>query len=161
MGALIMAYGNGTRARARKTAATTDGRRAQAASLRDKLTQWQADADPGLIAEALARFDGYSERNAMLIAMQDPEATDVSGFKAWIGRGRCVRKGEHGLQILAPAGNGRKGDAEAAPEAGEVGEGEAGEDKDRMFFRLAYVFDVRQTEPLPEADDSAEVDGDA
>ena len=121
-----MAYGNGTRARARKTSKTTDERRRPGRALQDRLTQWQADADPALIAMALARHDGYSERNAMLIAMQDPDATDVSGFKAWIGRGRCVRKGEHGLMILAPtgtdAGKGAEGgDATADPAGGADG----------------------------------------
>jgi len=166
IGALIMAYGNGTRARAaRKTGNTTEERRATAAALKDRLTQWQADADPALIAVALARHDGYSERNAMLIAMQDPDATDVSGFKAWLDRGRCVRKGEHGLMILAPAGNGTRkgqdtgGDATADRSGGGDGaEGEQG--RERMFFRITHVFDVRQTDPLP-AGPGTEVDGDA
>ena len=143
---------------ARKTAATTEERGAKVAALRDRLTQWQADADPALIAMALARHDGYSERNAMLIAMQCPEASDVSGFKTWIQRGRCVRRGEHGIAILAPAGTsaGRDGQGHAAGADGEAAGGADGEArKVRQFFRLAYVFDVSQTDPLPEADGDA------
>ena len=157
-----MAYGNGTRARPRKTGATTDERTAPAAALKDRLTQWQADADPALIAMALATHDGYSDRNACLIAMQDPEATDVSGFKTWITRGRCVRRGEHGIMILAPAGTsaGKDSGAAAAEGPGDGPDGEQG--KPRQFFRIAYVFDVSQTDPLPGGPDAAaEVDGDA
>jgi len=158
---------NGTRARSRKTATTTGARQATAAALKDRLTQWQADADPALIAMALATHDGYSDRNACLIAMQDPGATDVSGFKTWITRGRCVRRGEHGLMILAPAGTsaGKDNGPGAAEASGDGHDGEQG--KPRQFFRITYVFDIAQTDPLPGgADDvaelhAAEVDGDA
>ena len=140
----------------RKTAADTDERKATAAALKDRLTQWQADADPAMIALALATHDGYSDRNACLIAMQDPDATDVSGFKTWLQRGRCVRRGEHGIQILAPAGHGRKGEANGDATNGgseairvEGPDGQAEGTKERMFFRITHVFDVRQTDPLP------------
>lgn len=148
-----MAYANGTRARARKTSKTTDERRATATALKDRLTQWQADADPGLIAAALATHDGYSGRNACLIAMQDPDATDVSGFKTWLHRGRCVRCGEHGIMILAPAGTGTvkgRGDAEPIHVEGPDGQGDGEGGKPRQFFRITHVFDVRQTDPLPD-----------
>ena len=36
----------------------------------------------------------YSLRNQLLIALQDPEATKVAGFRAWLSLGYCVRKGE-------------------------------------------------------------------
>jgi hypothetical protein len=96
-----------------------------------------------------ALHDGYSERNATLIAMQDPEATDVSGFKAWQDRGRAVMArdrwpaGTDSIKILAPAG---QRDAQAA-------DAQAGtpEVKARRFFRIATVFDVRLTEPLADA----------
>src|SRR5579859_1906367 len=99
--------GTTTKRRPRKTAATTAQRAAKVKALRDRLEQWQEDTDPGLIAMALASHDGYSDRNAMLIAMQMPTATDVAGFHAWKDRGRCVKRGERGIAILAPAGKGR------------------------------------------------------
>jgi hypothetical protein len=83
---------------------------------------------------ALATHDGYSDRNACLIAMQDPEATDVSGFHTWLSRGRSVRKGEAGIMILAPAGHGtRKGEPAAevpveVPADGGEGDGRGGPD---------------------------------
>ncbi len=128
-------------ARARKT---TEERRAQVAGLRERLERWQELTDAGLIAEYLARFDGYSARNAMLIAMQRPDATEVRGFKAWLAQGRCVRKGEHGIQILAPMAD-RK-EEKRVQEAAERGEET---ERKGLRCRLAYVFDVAQTDELP------------
>lgn len=146
--------------RTRKTRTSTADRAAKAAALRTQLEEWKGNADPALVAMALARFgDGYSERNAMLIAMQCPGATDVDGFKAWISRGRCVRKGEHGIQILAPAGQGRdqvttdSGKPETvsewtAPDYDPSAPGIEGGSRPRQFFRIAYVFDIAQTDEL-------------
>ena len=36
----------------------------------------------------------YSLNNQLLIALQQPEASYVCGFKAWLELGYCVRKGE-------------------------------------------------------------------
>jgi hypothetical protein len=122
---------------------STDERRAQVADLRERLERWQELTDAGLIAEYLARFDGYSPRNAMLIAMQCPQATEVRGFKAWIAEGRCVRRGEHGIQILAPMPD--REEEKRVQEAHERGEET---DRKRLRCRIAYVFDVAQTDAL-------------
>lgn len=126
----------------------------QVQALRDQLAEWQGEADEGVVAAALAAFDGYSDRNAMLIAMQRPDATDVDGFRAWLARGRCVRRGEKGIAILAPAGSraegGGDGPVEAEPGDGAEGGSEGG--RVRQFFRVAYVFDVSQTEPAAGAE---------
>ena len=50
----------------------------------------------------LARFHHYSFGNVMLIASQKPDATQVAGFHTWRKLGRWVKKGEHGITILAP-----------------------------------------------------------
>ena len=81
----------------------------------------------------------YSARNAMLIVMQAPEVTEVAGFKAWQERGRQVRKGEHGIRILAPAGRGQ-----GAEPTEENPEGKPG----RQYFRLISVFDISQTDEI-------------
>ena len=52
--------------------------------------------------ESLARFHNYSFNNALLIALQRPDATRVAGFHAWRKFGRFVKKGEHGIAIFAP-----------------------------------------------------------
>jgi antirestriction protein ArdC len=50
----------------------------------------------------LARFHQYSARNVLLIHCQRPDATRVAGYRAWQALGRQVRRGEHGIRILAP-----------------------------------------------------------
>ena len=92
-----------------------------------------------------ARFHQYSFGNALLIWSQRPEATKVAGFHAWKKLGRSVKKGEHGIMILAPMTY-KTSAQEACPE----GEGES-EEPVRVRFRVVYVFDVSQTEgaPLP------------
>ncbi len=49
-----------------------------------------------------ARFHHYSWRNSMLILSQCPQASQVAGYRAWQKLKRQVRKGEHGIRILAP-----------------------------------------------------------
>ncbi len=87
-----------------------------------------------------AMFHSYSAGNCMLIAVQCHERRivpeRVAGFRAWLKLGRCVRKGEAGLRILAPV---------SVKERDEGGE-ETGER--RVFFQTAFVFELSQTEPL-------------
>ena len=51
---------------------------------------------------AMARFHNYSFGNILAIARQRPTATRVAGFGTWKEMGRFVKKGEKGIQILAP-----------------------------------------------------------
>ena len=116
-------------------------RRAEADALRARFDGFESDPDnAALLAMALATFDGYSDRNAGLIAMQCPTATDVSGYRQWIARGRRVARGEAGIRILAPAGTYRVKD-ESDPD---------GEGTERQAFRMVTVFDVAQTLTLAE-----------
>jgi len=87
----------------------------------------------------LGRFHQYSLANVFLIAMQCPRATHVAGYRTWQGFGRQVRRGEHGIQILAPIVRRIKRD--------DLDEKEA-----VVAFRTVSVFDVTQTngEPLPQ-----------
>lgn len=91
------------------------------------------------LLKTMARFHRYSFHNICMISSQRPDATRVAGFQTWKTLGRCVRKGEKGIAILAPI-VGRRSDAEDDDSQQIVG------------FRAAYVFDVAQTdgEPLPE-----------
>ncbi len=52
--------------------------------------------------ETAARFHRYSANNVMLIMCQRPDASRVAGYQTWRSLGRQVRKGEHGITILAP-----------------------------------------------------------
>ena len=85
----------------------------------------------------------YSLGNQMLIAMQAPDATFVAGFHAWKDLGRRVRKGEHGIRILAPIPlRHRQDDASAA-------DGEKQDDvRVITLFKAVAVFDIAQTEPI-------------
>jgi len=126
--------------RRRKTAADIAARRQQIADLKARLEQYEAELSEAEIAVITARFDGYSMRNALLIAMQMPTATDVDGYKAWQKRGRQVRKGEQGILIFAPAG---QTEPVTDDEGNVVEEG-------RMRYRVAYVFDISQTDEIAE-----------
>jgi len=92
----------------------------------------------------LARFHGYSIGNVFLIAVQRPDATRVAGFRTWQKLGRCVKKGEKGIHILAPIVWRKKRD--------EKPEGKDDETEECVRSRSVCVFDVAQTEgrPLPE-----------
>lgn len=49
-----------------------------------------------------SQFHNYSPSNNMLIAIQNPQATNVASFTKWKSMGRTVNKGEKGIIILAP-----------------------------------------------------------
>jgi len=99
---------------------------------------------------AMARFHAYSFGNILQIARQRPSATRVAGFHAWKELGRFVKRGEKGIQILAPmVGYKRRNDA--------VEQSASTDDSTKpqpmlIGFRAVYVFDVAQTEgaDLPE-----------
>ena len=52
--------------------------------------------------KAMGRFHNYSLGNAILIGFQKPDATNIAGFRTWQKLGRHVKKGEHGIAIMAP-----------------------------------------------------------
>jgi hypothetical protein len=87
-----------------------------------------------------SRFHRYSLRNTLLIAFQCPHATHVAGFRRWLELGRCVCKGEKAIRIFAPVRY-RRRDSEQT---------DADETQEQLVgFKVAAVFDVSQTEPLP------------
>ena len=91
-----------------------------------------------------ASFHAYSSGNCMLLAMQchqrGIEPQHVAGFRAWLNLGRCVRKGETALRILAPVTvKQRERQCEDSDEL-------------RVFFKTAFVFELSQTEPLAGAE---------
>ncbi len=92
---------------------------------------------------ARSKFHNYSFSNQLLIAVQRPEATYVTGFRKWLELGYCVRRGEKALYIWMPVPPSRKAIAEWEA---------AGADKDkkpRARFRMGPVFDRSQVDPLP------------
>ena len=108
----------------------------------------------------MSKFHRYSVNNTMLIYMQKPEATLVAGFNKWKNQfERHVKKGEHGITIIAPTPYKKKieemkrdpdthapildADGKAVMEEKEI---------EIPMFRPVKVFDVSQTDgkPLPE-----------
>jgi antirestriction protein ArdC len=99
---------------------------------------------------AMARFHKYSFGNILAIARQSPTATHVAGFHTWKELGRFVKRGEKGIQILAPMVGKRRSKDNADRD-------NAQDDSTKpapvlIGFRAVYVFDVAQTEgaDLPE-----------
>lgn len=110
----------------------------------------------------MSQFHNYSFNNTLLIAMQKPDATLVAGFQAWQKKfERHVKKGEKGIQIIAPAPIREKQEMEKIdpvtqePVLRADGQPET-EEVEIVIprFRVTTVFDVSQTEgkPLPEID---------
>jgi len=89
-------------------------------------------------------FHNYSWGNQMMIWTQRPTATRVAGYHTWRKMGRHVKQGQKGIAIFAPMVLERK---EAADPDGLVTL-----EKEQVWFRVVYVFDVAQTEgqPLPD-----------
>ncbi len=97
--------------------------------------------------KAMGRFHNYSLGNAILIGFQKPEATHVAGFRTWQKLSRYVKKGEHGIAIMAPIVWRRK-----VTPADDEDDKSNGEEEAALAFKTAYVFDISQTDgkPLPE-----------
>jgi len=120
-----------------------------AANVKLLIEQLEAGHSEGLTAylTAMGKFHNYSFGNILEIARQMPDATRVAGFYAWNQLGRRVKKGEHGIRILAPMiGVRRKKHEEAEKDIRTQNRAVL------VGFRAAYVFDVGQTEgkELPE-----------
>ena len=92
-------------------------------------------------------FYNYSFRNAMLIYLQNPEASYVKGFKAWNELGRYVKKGAKGLAILAPCY--RKVEDFKEPENKSEYQDSEGEKVIKRVisgFKVTYVYDIADTD---------------
>ena len=108
----------------------------------------------------MIRFHRYSLNNVMLIHAQKPDATLVAGFNKWKNSfGRHVKKGEKGIQILAPTPYKIKQEEQKLdpdtklPLVDENGEPVTEEKEVTIpMFKVVSVFDVSQTDgrPLPQ-----------
>lgn len=99
----------------------------------------------------MSRFSRYSLANQMLIFAQRPTATYLLGYRSWLKAGYQVRKGEKGIAIYAPMRfRTRDTAADTAPDAADDSTTAT-----RLGFRVAYVFDLAQVEPLAGTDTTA------
>jgi hypothetical protein len=88
---------------------------------------------------AMARFHSYSFGNILAIARQRPSATRVAGFYAWKELGRFVKRGEKGIQILAPMVGHRRNKNYA--DRNNAQDDNAKPAPVLIGFRAVYVFD--------------------
>ena len=108
----------------------------------------------------MSKFHNYSFNNTLLITMQKPEATLVAGYHAWQKKfNRHVKRGEKGIQIIAPAPIREKQEIEKIdPVTKEPVIGDDGQPETEIVemviprFRATTVFDVSQTEGEPIAE---------
>ena len=134
-----------------KPIAMTDEERAERRKREQQLTEQavaQLRCSAGwqrwLTVRAQVGLRRYSVRNQLLIALQDPRATHVAGFRAWLGLGYCVRRGESSyIRVWAPCPPSKK-KLQAWRDAGAVPA-----DRPRTYFRLEAVFSATQVQPLP------------
>ena len=83
---------------------------------------------------AARKFHRYSFSNQLLIALQRPDATQVSGYRKWQQFGRQVRKGEKGITIIAPCVHKVRGTTVEGDRQDEI-------DVRVTGFTCAHVFD--------------------
>ena len=109
--------------------------------------------------DVMSRFHHYSVNNTILIALQNPLATQVASYATWKKMGRQVRRGEKGIKILVPTPvKIRKETEKTDPATGLVVIGSDGkpvmEESEYTLnhFKIGHVFSLEQTdgEPLPE-----------
>ncbi len=140
--------------------ATTTTRRSKRPPLTDEERDARRAAERELMQEAVdalldsdgwqrwlsvrRHFHTYSLGNQLLIALQNPAATRVTGFKKWLSLGYCVRKGEKSIRIWQPLPP-SKAKLEAWQRAGSDPA-----ERPRTHFRLAPVFDFAQVDPIPD-----------
>ena len=108
----------------------------------------------------MSRFHCYSVNNTMLIYMQRPDATLVAGYNKWKNQfERHVKRGEHGITIIAPTPYKKKIEEQKldpdtkAPMLDADGKVIMEEKEIEIpLFRPVKVFDISQTDgkPLPE-----------
>ena len=108
----------------------------------------------------MSRFHRYSVNNTMLIYMQRPDATLVAGYNKWKNQfERHVKRGEHGITIIAPTPYKKKIEEQKldpdtkAPMLDKDGKVIMEEKEIEIpLFRPVKVFDISQTDgkPLPE-----------
>ena len=116
----------------------------------------------------MSNFHSYSYNNILLIHSQKPNATLVAGFNKWKDKfSRYVKKGEKGIQIIAPVIYKRKvEEIKTDPDTGAPILDKDGnaiiEEKEVQSarFKVVSVFDVSQTDgkPLPQLADELKGD---
>lgn len=117
-------------------------RREQFRAITAKAAAMSEEARVKMLADMpVTNTDGHalSPTNQLLVCIQRPNSTIVGGFRQWIKQGRCVAKGETGINIWIPVG--QKDDPNKQP-------GETLSSDMEVHFVMGTVFDVGQTVQL-------------
>jgi hypothetical protein len=85
----------------------------------------------------------YHGQNPARIFEACPHATDVRGFRDWLKAGRVVQKGQKGIPIQVPVWR-------------DAYEDDPEHVKELRSVKLAYVFDISQTAPMPPREEATE-----
>lgn len=105
-------------------------------------------AEPGIISACYSAFHAYSFRNRALAEWQLSAAGvpvgPIATFKGWIGKGRCVQKGQKAIALCVPCIV--KAKPNPAQEA-DAGADEAGGVRRVFTYRKGW-FAIAQTAPL-------------
>ena len=91
------------------------------------------------ILDKMACFPALTLRNALLVDMQNPEATEVKNMEAWNFVHRNIKENEKAMKIFVPVFEERYSTSET---------GRITREKSNVIigYRFGYVFDISQTE---------------
>lgn len=102
--------------------------------------------------DTMAKFPRYSVNNSILIMMQKPDARLCQSYTGWKEMGRYVKKGEKGINILAPAPYKVEREQTKFDEKGKPvldADGEPVKEKVEVTvraFKIVKTFDIAQTD---------------
>ena len=102
--------------------------------------------------------EGHSlslKNNALLDLQAEGTGLTVSvvgGFSQWLDKGRAVRKGERAFTILAPSSG------KAKDKGGNVKLADDGSELHKTYFKCVSVFDISQTDLIPEESEVKKVE---
>lgn len=110
---------------------------------------WQAMLD------FASKFHAYSFNNLLLIQMQNPNASQVAGFRQWQKLGRQVRRGEKAIKIFG-YGERKTNPKNTTETTGEGDTEQPVEEEVRpgvvRYYPIVNVFDISQTDPIEGAE---------
>ncbi|MBQ8413097.1 MAG: hypothetical protein IJX12_05765 [Lachnospiraceae bacterium] len=106
--------------------------------------------------DVMCKFHDYSLNNQLLIAMQNPDATYVAGYRSWQNNfERHVKQGEKAILIMAPVKKYYEVETGEVDTRGEP----IMKKQEYITFRPVYVFDVSQTEGKEHPSIATRLDG--
>lgn len=93
------------------------------------------------LLKMMSKFHNYSFNNCLLIMLQCPYASYVSGYSTWKHTfHRIVKKGEKAIRIVAPCPH-------------KIVDEDTGEETVYMTYRATSVFDISQTMQIPNTEE--------